>query len=860
MTFATNDLHALASIGAAHDSTSPTRPGSCYTGGMLFRSAATSPGQVVWCVLVAACGATGAHGSTVSDTVPAMHAAAPMPVARAQAAVPVPAAIAAPRDGPALPALAPDAAGEITRLVQAQIDAGKLPGALVVVGRKDGVVMRGAWGRRAVLPAPEPMTPDTAFDLASLTKAVATATSIALLAEDGALTLDDRASRHLAELDRPRTRAITLRQLLTHSAGLPTENRLADYNAGPEHALARLLAVDPEAKPGARYRYSDVGYLWLGEVVRRVAGKPLDAFARERIFAPLGMRETAFHVAPEVRARVAPTEPRETTGVMIRGEAHDPRAWRLGGVSGNAGLFSTADDLVRFARMMLSDGVLDGVRVLSHESVAALTRPERVGGVLRTPGWDARSDHSRQRGKLLSERAYGHGGFTGVSLWIDPERDLFVLFLSNRVHPDGTGYVISLVADVTDAAVRGLESAIASTVTPCATPSASGASVAVGIDVLRERGFALLAGKRVGLVTHDAARAADGRRAADVLHAARELHLVALFSPEHGLAGAREGRIGDAVDTATGLPVHSLFGPTRRPTDAMLDGLDVLVIDLVDVGTRFFTYMSTVRQVLEAAAARGLAVVVLDRPNPLGGTLVEGPVLDDAPASFVNYHPLPIRHGMTIGELATLIDAERGIHAKLEVVAMRGWRRDMRFEDTGLTWHAPSPNLPSPRAALLYPAVGLLEGTNLSVGRGTDAPFALLGAPWLDGKRLVAALDAARLPGVAFAASQFTPERAKYAGHACGGVRLEVTDATAFRPVRTGLEIARGLHALYGAAFEADDLVKLVGSRAIVRSLFDGAPPGELERLAEPRLRGFLESRARFLRYSPCDRKRDHDG
>lgn len=786
------------------------------------------------------------------------HAPAPVAASPPTALAATPVARSASSDAPTLPPLAPDAVDEIARLVQTEIEAGKLPGAVVVVGRKDGVVMRGAWGRRALWPAPEPMTPDTVFDLASLTKAVATATSLALLAQDGALTLDDPASRHLPELDRPRTRAITLRQLLTHSAALPPENRLTDYAAGPEQAIARILAIDPEAKPGARYRYSDVGYLWLGEVVRRAAGKPIDVFAKERIFAPLGMHDTAFGVAPELRERVAPTEPREATGIMIRGEAHDPRAFRLGGVAGNAGLFSTADDLVRFARMMLSDGELDGVRVLSHESVAALTRAERVGGVLRTPGWDARSDHSRLRGTRLSERAYGHGGFTGVSLWIDPERDLFVLFLSNRVHPDGTGYVISLVAGVTDAAVRGLDAAIAST--PCAAPSATGAPVAVGIDVLRDAGFALLAGKRIGLVTHDAARAADGRRTADVLHDARALQLVALFSPEHGLAAAREGRIGDAVDAATDLPVHSLFGPTRRPTDAMLDGLDVIVIDLVDVGTRFFTYMSTVREVLEAAASRALPVVVLDRPNPLGGTIVEGPVLDDAPASFVNYHPLPIRHGMTIGELATLVDAERKIHAKLEVVPMRGWRRDMRFEDTGLSWHAPSPNLPTPGAALLYPAVGLLEGTNLSVGRGTDAPFALLGAPWLDGKRLVAALDPARLPGVAFTASEFTPERAKYAGQACGGVRLAVTDAVAFRAVRTGLEIARALHTLHGPAFQTDDLVKLVGSRAIVRSLFDGAPPGELERLAEPRLRGFLESRARYLRYPNCDRERDHDG
>jgi uncharacterized protein YbbC (DUF1343 family) len=828
---------------------------------MLFRSAARSLGQTSLCVLLLACGSSATGGSTprtanvaapTTTVAPARVAPGPSdPPPRASSTE----ALAC-DEGP--PSLAPQATGEISRLVQAQIAAGQLLGAVVVVGRRAGVVMAHAWGRRASVPAPEAMTLDTVFDLASLTKPIATATSLALLAEHGKLSLDDRASRYVPELDRPRTRAITLRQLLLHTAGLPIENRLADYDGGPDQALARALAVDPESRPGARYRYSDIGYLWLGEIVRRVAGQPLDAFVRAHVFTPLGMRETAFGAESTLRARAAPTEPRKATGVMIRGEVHDPRAFRLGGVAGHAGLFSTAGDLVRFARMMLGSGELDGVRVLQPASVAALTRAESAGGALRTPGWDVRSERSRLRGRLLSDRAYGHGGFTGVSLWIDPERDLFVLFLSNRVHPDGKGYVISLVGDVTDAAVRGLGAPTGAEVAltrSCERDATPGAPVAVGIDVLRASGFAALAGKRVGLVTHDAARAADGRRTADVLYAARELTLVALFSPEHGMGGTREGRIGDAVDIATGLPVHSLFGPTRKPTDAMLDGIDALVVDLVDVGTRFFTYMSTVRQVLEAAAARGLPVVILDRPNPLGGAVVEGPVLDDAPASFVNYHPLPVRHGMTIGELGSLVNAGRDIDARLDVVPVTGWCREMRFDETGIAWHAPSPNLPSPEAALLYPAVGLLEGTNLSVGRGTDSPFAVVGAPWLDGPRLVAALGAAELPGVTFTATRFTPAQAKYKGRACGGVRLEVVDPSAFCPVRTGLAIARAVHALHGVAFQTEDLVRLVGSTAIVRSLFDGASPADLERLAEPRLRAFLESRDKFLRYPYCGRK-----
>lgn len=734
---------------------------------------------------------------------------------------------------------------EIGALVTAAIAERKLPGAVVAVGRREGVVFLRAWGRRALDPAPEPMTPDTIFDLASLTKPIVTATSIALLAERGALRLDDPASRYLKEIDRPPTRAITLRQLLTHTAGLPRANPLRDYDEGPERAWAHLFAIDPTTKPGAGYFYDDIGYLWLGEIVARVAGVPLDAFAGENVFAPLSMRETGFGVPEDLRARAAPTEPRRTDGRMIRGQAHDPRAWRLGGVAGHAGLFSTARDLTRFARMLLSEGSLDGARVLAADSVRTLTRAENAGHAVRTPGWDVRSPYSGLRGNRLGGRAYGHGGFTGVSLWLDPERDLFVIFLSNRVHPDGSGNVIRLVGDVTDAAVGALERSEHA----CAAPVEP---VLAGIDVWRARGFTPLAGKRVGLLTHDAARGRDGRRTADVLHDARELTLGALFSPEHGLGSAREGAVGDATDAATGVRVHSLFGPVREPSEAMLADLDALVVDLVDVGTRFFTYASTVRRVLEAAARHGLPVLVLDRPNPLGGREVEGPVLDEGQETFVNYHPLPIRHGMTLGELALFVNAERAIGAEVEVVPVRGWRRELTFDATGLRWHDPSPNLRSPRAALLYPAVGLLEGTNLSVGRGTDAPFEQLGAPWLDATRLVATLRSAGLAGVGFEPTEFTPASGPHARERCRGVRLAVLDEAAFRPVRTGLELARQIAKLHSARFDTERLWKLVGSRELVQRLLGGASVRALEELAAPRLRHFLTTREPYLRYPDC--------
>jgi uncharacterized protein YbbC (DUF1343 family)/CubicO group peptidase (beta-lactamase class C family) len=749
-------------------------------------------------------------------------------------------------------AAGPDAAttAELDALVAEAIGARKLPGCVVAIGDGDGVQLTRAYGDRALVPQREAMTEDTVFDLASLTKPLVTASAVMRLVDDRKLRLDDRASRYVKALDRHGTRAITVRQLLLHTAGLPHVNPIRDYEQGPRAALAAILAVSPATTPGSRFLYSDIGYLWLGQVVERAAGEPLAAYVQRELFQPLGMNDTRFAPPVELLARIAPTEITDQRGrqpVLIRGVAHDPRAYRLGGMAGHAGLFSTARDLTRFARMLLGGGALDGTRVLSEAAVAEMTRPVRAGDALRALGWDVRSEYSRLRGTLLSERAFGHGGYTGTSLWIDPSRDLFVLFLSNRVHPDGKGNVIALAGAVADAAVRAFA---ASDPPACAEPRPS--RVLPGIDVAREDGFAALRGKRIGLVTHLAARGADGASTLDVLANAPGVELTAIFSPEHGLEGKREGAIADARHPGGSVPVYSLFGRTRKPTAEMMRGVELLAVDLVDVGARFYTYMSTLQQVLRAAAEQRVPVVVLDRPNPLGGVAVEGPVLDDGVRSFVNYYALPVRHGMTAGELATLIAHEEQLAVELQVIAARGWRREQLFEQTGLRWAPPSPNLPRAESALLYPAVGLLESTNLSVGRGTDRPFEQIGAPWIDAGRLVAELKRAQLPGVRAVAIEFTPARDRYAGERCRGVRLQLTDATAFKPVRTGLEIARALIAHHREQWEADKLIKLLGHAQSMRGLLEGAHVAALERGWEPELARFRERRAPFLRYPRC--------
>jgi uncharacterized protein YbbC (DUF1343 family) len=735
---------------------------------------------------------------------------------------------------------------QIDRLVTQALEERRMPGAVVIIGNKSGVLFRRAYGKRAILPAPAPMTETTIFDLASLTKAIVTASLVESLVDRKLLDLDDPVSRHLPAFASHGKAAITVRQLLEHTGGLPIVNPLKDYRDGPERAYERLLDLRLENAPGHTYLYGDSSYIVLGALVERVAGEPLDVLARRVLFTPLGMHDTGYRPGREERDRIAPTEVADERPIpLIHGEVHDPRAWLLGGVAGNAGVFSTADDVARFARMLLGEGELDGVRVLSRASVQDLTRPEHVPGAVRTPGWDVMSSYSKARGRYLSPRAFGHGGYTGTSLWVDPELDLFVAFLSNRVHPKPEKSVITLEGDIADAAVQ----ALAPEPPGCRLPRAG---VLNGIDVLEARGFDSLRGRRVGLVTHRAAVDATGRTTLDVLATAPDVKLVSVMTPEHGFEAKSEGKIADSFDALRDLPVYSLYGATLEPTARMLSGVDVLVVDLVDVGTRYYTYMSTLHQALRASAKSQIPVMVLDRPNPIGGVAVEGPLLEAEHENFVNYHPLPIRHGMTAGELAELVNDERGIGARLEVVPASGWQRNLLQPDTGLRWQNPSPNVRDIEAALLYPAIGLVEATNVSVGRGTDQPFHVLGAPYIDARALLRRMNAAALPGVRFAEAEFVPDAAPHQGKTCHGISAAITDPLAFRPVLTGLTLARALWHDNPKAWHSHKLIRLVGSNAVVAAIAGKMPMLDVERMWQADLEAFRERRARHLLYPDC--------
>jgi len=787
------------------------------------------------------------------------------------------------------------------------------PGAVVLVARKGRIVYRKAFGDRAIEPKREPMTVDTIFDLASLTKIVATATSMMILVERGKVSLADPVALYIPEFGKFGKERITIEQLMTHRAGLPPDNEIADYVGKTIDPIEKICELRLSYEPGMRFVYSDVGFIVAAEIIRRVSGKRLDEYARQNIYAPLGMNDTTFsptfaflkkmkdgiregtlsviesgHDRPmttteekrirgsadtmEARlSRVAPTENRE--GRWMRGEVHDPRAYEMGGVAGHAGLFSTADDLAIFCQMILNKGEYNGARILAPYTVERMVSAQTLPtSQMRGIGWDVNTSYSSNRGDLYPVGTFGHTGFTGTSIWLDPASETFVVLLTNRVHPNGSGDVTRLrsaVASIVAGAITEAPHAavfahlnspptyvdVPRAVINRGVPSGPLHPVLTGIDVLERDGFKQLEGRRVGLITNHTGRDRAGRSTIDALASAKNLKLVALFSPEHGLRGIEDTPVANTRDDRTGLPVYSLYDKDRRrPTAEMLKDIDTLVFDIQEVGTRFYTYPATCGYAMEEAAKNRIKFVVLDRPNPINGYDIEGPIADreltdQASYSFTSYHPVPVRYGLTIGELAMLFNAERKIGADLMVIKMEGWRRADHYDGTGLTWVNPSPNMRSLTEALLYPGIGLLEATNVSVGRGTDTPFEVVGAPWIDGQKLAEALNRAGLAGARFVPIRFTPASSKFVKEECGGVNIVITDRGAFHPVATGMEIAYQLNSLYSNLWKVDDYIRLLANRAALAALKEGKNPSEIAATWQVGLAEFAKIRQKYLLY-----------
>lgn len=733
----------------------------------------------------------------------------------------------------------------IKAAVQSAMKSHKLPGAVVWIER-EGKAEHWAQGERAEAPSKEALTEDTIFDAASLTKVVATTPSVMLLIEQGKVVPDAPVKTYIAEFTGEGRDAITVRHLLTHTSGLPPGIPKEPAWTGYDEGIRRACASVPDPSPGHVFRYSDVNFILLGEVVRKVSGQTLDVYAKEHVFTPLKMLDTGFKPDAALLPRIAPTE-KDENGVMLRGVVHDPTSRRMGGVAGHAGLFLTAADLARYARMMLT-GKLEGVRLFKAETLKLMTTPQTPMTVFerRGFGWDIDSKYSRPRGKDFPLGSFGHTGFTGTALWIDPGSRSFYVFLSSRLYPDGKGDVRDLYEEVGTLSARALQVKAPPTIFKRAENEVP--TVLNGIDVLKRNGFAQLKGLRLGLITNHTGIDNERHATIDMLANAPGLKLRALFSPEHGIRGVLDqDKIDDGKDEKSGLPVFSLYGERTAPTEEQMKNLDALVFDIQDMGCRFYTYVATMKNCLEAAAKAGKQFIVLDRVNPVRGDLVEGPV-EVAKLEMVACHNIPLRHGMTAGEMAMMFNAESHLHAKLSVVQVQGWQRNQWFDETGLPWLNPSPNMRNLNAASVYSGIGILEFA-ISVGRGTDSPFELIGAPYVNDLQLAAEMNRLGLPGVRFVPQRFTPATSVFEKKECGGVRLIITDRDAMRPVELGLALGHTLHRLYPKDFDMVKFNRLMLDPPAIDAIKKDKTWKEIAKRWSEASAQFAERRKAFLLY-----------
>jgi SSS family transporter len=849
------------------------------------------------------------------------------------------------------------------------------PGAVVVIGHGGRVVFEQAYGDRKLAgepgldgqPSPaEPMTEDTIFDMASLSKCLSTATAVMQLYEQGKVQFDDPVEKYLPEFNAghdPERTKVTVRMLLTHTSGEGPDVNLKDPwgLSAPDfmEGVHRALTTPLMSPPGAVFRYSDINFILLGYMVQVLSGEPLDVYAQEHIFKPLGMTETRYlplakacgphrvvgaaiawaptpkgrelfacpkgewstsllvRIAPEAHDDEAKADPGTNPDYdrLLRGTVHDPTTRRMGGVAGHAGVFSTAHDISLFAQALLdrlagrpSDfplkqstlEMMAAPQQPGHAAgqVAAANAAERAaisagakgaaaglaphypavqGQDLRGFGWDIDTAFSKPRGVVFPIGSFGHTGFTGTSLWMDPGSDTYVILLANAIHPRGNPPISNLRGEVATAAARALELYGPSSESSGAERTST---TLTGVDVLEEKHFAPLVeglGRvdhplALGVLTNQTGLDRAGRRTVDILatdlpKAVPGTKLVAIFSPEHGIFGTQDStHMGAEVDLATGLHVTSLYGPTeadKRPSHEALKDLDAVVIDLQDAGVRFFTYDTVMGYFLEAAAKEkiefhhDLKIVVLDRPDLIGGEQVQGPISDEnlttGVASYIDYMPLPVRTGMTIGELARYVAGVKHLDVDLTVVPMEHWSRAQYFDETGLPWTNPSPSLRTMTAAVPYPGLGFMDYSPVSVGRGTDTPFELFGAAWMNAADVTAALNARHIPGVRFSASTTSvAENANhypFHGQTIDAVRISVTDRRALNSPEMGVEILSVLHRMYPKQFQVEKTLRLVGSRSTLEAIERGDDPRAIAAGWNVKLAEYLDARKAFLLY-----------
>lgn len=732
---------------------------------------------------------------------------------------------------------------DLDNTIEKAIAENKTPGGVLWLESK-GHVYAKAYGNMAIEPQVKPATIETIYDAASLTKPIATASAIMKLVEQGELVIDAPVSDYLPEFSKVAGDLISIRHLLTHTSGLRPGLSLANQWSGEEDAYKLICSEKLWAQPGERFIYSDINFILLGILVHKVSGTPLDQYAKKHIFDPLTMNDSGYNPPKSLLPRIAPTQ--KIQQGMLHGTVHDPTSRRLNGVAGHAGLFISAQDLAKFSRMILNKGAYNGSQIFQPKTIETLKAVHSRGRLdsYRSLGWDVDTGYTRLRGRLFPIGGIGHTGFTGPSLWIDFDSHSFVMFLTNRVHPDGSGNVLDLREEIGTLAAKALpaHSRPESPIYP--------SKVMTGLDVLVRENFQILKDKKVGLITNHTGH--DAKRISTIEHflASPNVNLVALFSPEHGIRGDLDSKINDQTDETSKLTVFSLYGKTRKPLPSQLENIDVLVFDIQDIGTRFYTYISTMGLAMEAAAEANIDFIILDRPNPIGGDTFSGPLLEGK-TDFVGFHKIPMRHGMTVGELGKLFQAEREELKALclQVIGCKGWQRGMSWAETGLPWTNPSPNMRSSTQALLYPGVGVIEFAAISVGRGTDTPFEIIGAPYIHDLELAREINRLKIEGVLAEPITFTPSASKFKDQLCRGIRFVLTDRENANMTLLGLALTSTLHRLYPDDFDLSKVNRLLKSDSIIAAIRGGADIHSLLEISNASLDSFKAVRKKHLLY-----------
>lgn len=722
---------------------------------------------------------------------------------------------------------------QLAGCLQNAVARAKTPGAAAYIGRHDETLLWDVAGNRECVPEQKPVDKFTLYDLASLTKVIATTTAIMQLRDAGKLDLDQPVAEVIPV---PAFRAFTFRHLLTHTSGLIGYDTWYKEVSSLNDIIQRLASLPLNSPPGTRRLYSDFGFMLLGKSVELLSQDSLDAYCRKHIFEPLAMSRTTYKPPEEWRDNCAATELCAWRQRVMIGEVHDEHAFAIGGISGHAGLFSTADDLGKFARAILHGYAL---------TEKTLDEMARLGQVPAYPwqglGWKIDPWWNSVDGFVPSRAAIGHTGWTGTNLWIDRHAGFYAILLSNSCHPSRTQRDNRLMR-------RAFSTGIASVCPPKTVNPHS------GLDRLLWEEFEPLRGKRVALLTNTAAADLLGRSVMDVLAFDPSITVQRIFTPEHGLYAQEEA--GKSVQKQkASAPIISLYGEQRQPTPDQLADIDVFLVDLPDVGSRYYTYADTMKECMAACAKAKKTVCVLDRPNPLGGTILEGPIARKFGAA-VCWAPVPIRHGMTLGETALFFQktafAKSGLD--VQVLLVDAWPREHLFHECDLAWLPPSPNIPNADTALWYVGACLFEGVNLNEGRGTESPFQFVGAPWLDAEKIAAALDPAEIPGCRIQTNAYTPKsipgkasHPEYENQTCHGIQVEILQPPQVRAFTSAVAMLRAIRRIHPGQLSFKPSFDLLAGGPWLREQIEKDTPAlELTQGLEKELREFDQKRPKL--------------